>query len=204
MNLSPMMSPRTKSNASSRPGLSGTVLAFHQLQKMRSSFVNICFISFFFAFALTLSTSATQLPQNWNSEFPKGPEKRTMMSALGRCAALFRAVIGMNSRQVSLEPDPGARRMRQIQRLIQNPNFVSKLGKKLGLEIRVYNQTPNADQPTGDFYRVEELPNGKLAVFVGDVEGKGPFAGALSMILLLEVIQISYTIKPNGNSCRTI
>lgn len=140
-------------------------------------------IAAIFAVLLAPELSAsTQLPDDF-SQIPRGRPGRGLMNVLSSCANVLKSLSNSLSRATSRDPDPGARPMRKMQRSLQNPNMVKMLGRRLGIPIEVFNQTPNPDHPSGDFYRIEVLPDGRVAFFVGDVEGKGPFAAALSMFL---------------------
>jgi sigma-B regulation protein RsbU (phosphoserine phosphatase) len=74
-------------------------------------------------------------------------------------------------------------RMTRIARTLQRTLVPAELPVIPGVELAAYHQAGSSDEVGGDFYDVFPRPDGRWAVTVGDVTGKGAEAAALTALV---------------------
>jgi serine phosphatase RsbU (regulator of sigma subunit) len=79
-------------------------------------------------------------------------------------------------RQDSFEISQGLKVKRE-QLAQQNPDRFRRQAQEWGADIAFENTTPIAYEPTGDYFDLARLPDGRISGIMGDVEGHGMKAG---------------------------
>lgn len=74
-------------------------------------------------------------------------------------------------------------RMTRIARTLQRTLLPPDLPAVPGVELATFHQVGSSDEVSGDFYDVFPRPDGRWAVTVGDVSGKGAEAAALTALV---------------------
>jgi serine phosphatase RsbU (regulator of sigma subunit) len=73
--------------------------------------------------------------------------------------------------------------LRKFQDSVQNPTDSQNTAKSAGVELRVKEKRARDEILNGDFYQIIRLPNGGLAIFLGDATGHGKEAAASGIAL---------------------
>ena len=72
----------------------------------------------------------------------------------------------------------------RLQSRLQNPRMANYLNvRHLELELSVVGRANTGGTASGDFYRLIELPDGRISFFLGDIEGHGKSAAIRSLQL---------------------
>ena len=71
----------------------------------------------------------------------------------------------------------------KMQAELQNIDRFKETGRGAGLEVAIEIEPAEADTATGDFVNVERLEDGRISIFIGDVEGHGDAAARVTIAL---------------------